>query len=387
MLQRIYFLLIIILGIWGLESCKQQQNVQAPKPIGVTVLKVVPKTIPAIFEYVAVAQSSHLVEIRSRVEGYLDKIAYTEGGFVPAGTLLFQIDPRPFEAKLQVALSELAKQKAILWDATRAVERYTPLYEKHAASQRDLDNATAQKLAAEANVEAAKANVVYAKLNLSYTTITSPVDGLTDRAFWREGSLISPAGKEGLLTKVSVLDPIWVNFSIPESDLLNSRKNIIEKRIIFPKDMNMDVEAILSDGSLLPGVGKVDFANPSLIQETGSMNVRAVIANPDHLLRPGQFVTAKVSGAIRPDAIIVPQKSVQQGKKGMYVYVVEESKAILRLVETGDWYKDYWIITSGLKAGDLVVTDGVNKVQNNTPVRITKEITLDEEQQPAMPDA
>lgn len=368
------FILLIFM-----TSCREQPKLPEQMPKSeVTVFTVTPQTIPAVFEYVGVAQSSHPVEIRARVEGYLDKIAYKEGDIVRRGQLLFQIDPRPFVAALDNSKGLLARYEAELWDAKQAVERFKPLYEKKAASKRDLDNATAKELASQANVDSAKAQVREAELNLSYTVIRSPIYGVSGKSNFREGALITP-GPNGLLTTVYVIDPIWAYFNVSDSDLLKYRDEIANGQLQFPKDMNFDVELVLSDGTTFESKGKVNFADPSLQQTTGTMLVRAEFANPENLIKPGQFVRAKVLGAIRPNAILIPQKAVLQGQKGMFVYVVNhEGKAEMRAIVPGDWYRDYWIIKSGLKPGEEIILDGVNKVQNGMPIEIKSKETFSE---------
>ncbi|MGK5594781.1 MAG: efflux RND transporter periplasmic adaptor subunit [Parachlamydiaceae bacterium] len=370
---------LFLLFTFATISCQDQKKTHlSPPKAEVTVFETNEKTIPAVFEYVGVVQSSHPVEIRARVEGYLDKIAYTEGDLVRKGQLLFQIDPRPFVAALDNAKGLLARYEAELWDAKQAVNRFKPLYEKKAASKRDLDNATAQLLAAEANVASAKAQIREAELNLSYTVIRSPINGVSNKSNYREGALITP-GANGLLTTLYVIDPIWAYFNVSEGDLLKYREEVAKGQLRFPKDMKFDVELILSDGSLFSSKGKVNFADPSLQQTTGTMLVRAEFANPDNLLRPGQFIRAKVLGAIRPNAILVPQKAVLQGQTGMYVYIVNpENKAERREVVPGDWYESYWIIKSGLQAGEYVVVDGVNKIQNHMPLKIKETSSFQE---------
>ncbi len=365
MLIRVILGLITALALAACE--KKAPPSQGVKPIAVTTVIVKPKTIPAVFEYIGVAESSHPVEVRARVEGYLDKVAYKEGQVVEVGDLLYQIDPRPFQAAVDNAKAELERTKAILWDADRSVARLKPLYEKKAASQRDLDNAIAQQLSSQANVEAAQAKLVEAELNLSFTTIQSPIKGLASKSNLWEGALVTPGGSP--LTTISVIDPIWVNFNVSEGDILRNREQIRKGQLEYPKDMNFTMAAILSNGSMLPNKGKVDFANPTYQQSTGTMLIRAVFDNPDLLLRPGQFVRAKAMGAIRPNAITVPQRSVVQGNKGMLVYVVtKDNKADARPVEASEWFENDWIITSGLKPGDQVIVNGVNKVRPGAPV-------------------
>jgi len=337
----------------------------------VTAFRVEAKTIPADFQFVGVAKSSHPVEIRSRVEGYLQSIDYTEGDMVEGGELLFRIDPSQFEASLEQAKGELARQEAILWRAKRSLERIEPLYEQNAASQRDRDNALAQVLSGEASVISATANVTQAKLNLSYTYITSPIEGLTGRAKYREGTLITPS-INGLLTLVSVIDPIWVVFSVSDDQLLKARAEGSSKELILPGEENFTVTLTLADGSTFPHTGQVNFASPTLDPETGAMVVRAQFPNPEGVVLPGQFVSAIVSGAKWHNALFVPQASVFQGRKGMYVFVINSDDTVTkREVQVGEWYKKYWIIEEGLEPGDLVVVEGTNKLQEGSRVKVT----------------
>jgi membrane fusion protein (multidrug efflux system) len=366
---RIYLLIAFLLFV--LNACERQDSSVQPLPVTVTTQKIISKTIPNDFEYVGVAESSHLVQIRARVEGYLDKIAYQEGEMVEVDELLFQLDPRPFVASLDEAKGVLAKQIAVHWDAKQSLDRLKPLYEKNAASKRDLDNATSREMSSNAEVLTAQAQVAQAELNLSFTTIKSPIKGMSNRSIYRVGDLITP-GPNGLLTSLYVIDPIWVNFSVAESDILQSRTDTHLGSLVFPENMNFDIEVILSDGTRLPSQGVVNFADPALQQSTGTMNIRAILPNPHNLLRPGQFVRVVVKGAIRPNAITVPQKAVMQGQQGMFVYVVTPEGIVeQRLVTAGNWYKNSWVIKSGLKAGEEVVIDGINKIQPGAKV-ITK---------------
>lgn len=357
--------LILVFLFSGCQTSKKEET-----PVTVTAYKIEPKVIPAHFQFVGVARSSHPVEIRARVEGYLQSINYTEGSQVEPGQLLFRIDPSQFEASLQEAKGELARQEAILWRAKRSLERIEPLYEQNAASQRDRDNALARVLTAEASVIAANANVIQAQLNLSYTYITSPIEGLTGRAKQREGDLITPSAN-GLLTYVSVIDPIWVVFSISDEQLLQARAEGKAQRLILPEEQKYTVTLQLADGSTFPYSGTVNFASPILDPDTGAMVVRAQFPNPKGEILPGQFVSATVSGAYRPNALIVPQQAVSQGRKGMYVFVIQSNNTVsMRQVKVGEWYKSYWIIDEGLQPGDVVVVDGTNKIQNGSKVKV-----------------
>lgn len=342
-------------------------------PAAVSVETIIPKTIPATFEYIGVVQSSHEVEIRARVTGYLDSINYVEGSFVHKDDLLFQLDPRPFQAALAKAKAQLAGVESVLWEAQRAVKRFTPLYEQKAASQRDLDNSIASQMSAEAQVMEAQAQVLDAEINLSYTTMKSPVSGLAHQAKYRVGSLISPS--QDKLTTVSVMDPIWVNFSVSEQDILGSQDDIKKGRLLFPPNDEFGIELILADQTIYPERGIVSFTSPSYSEETGTMMIRAVIPNPSNIIRPGQFVRVKIHGATRPNAIVVPQQAVMEGQKGMFVFVVnEDNKAEVRFIEPGPWEGHNWVVYEGLKAGDRVIISGVNKILPGSPIRIMKDI-------------
>lgn len=362
-------LFVLLFLLLSFSSCEHKTEPPPPPPVDVSIFTVEPRTVPITPEYVGFANSSHPVEIRARVEGYLDSIAYTEGSLVKEGQLLFQIDPKPLQAEVDKAKGELMRQQAVLENAKLTVDRLAPLYQKKAASKRDLDNAIANKLQAEASVVSAGAQLALAEINLGYATIQSPVTGLSDKAKWREGALINP-GTNSLMTTISVVDPIWVVFTVSDNDILKYQRDIREKIIKGPSDEVYEVEAILMDGSTFPYKGIVDFSSPTYDQTTGSLSVRGVFPNPEVILRPGQFVRVRVLGSVRPNTIYVPQRAVQEGKKNNFVYVVRNGHAEVQVVEVGDWYGENQIITSGLKAEDEVIVDGVNKVKNNTLVRV-----------------
>jgi membrane fusion protein (multidrug efflux system) len=360
-----------LIGLASCVSCGKEGKKGAVQAVPVVAMHVVAATIPAQFEYVGVAESSHIVELRARVEGYLEKIGYQEGTLVDDQALLFVLDQRSFVDALNMALAELSRQEALHWNAVQSKNRMEPLYKLNAVSQKDYDNAVAEEWATKSSVMAAAAAVEKAKLNLSFCSIQAPVKGWVSKAIFREGALISP-GPDSLLANLYVLDPIWVNFSVSDGDILKAREETQNKLLILPQDKDFSIEIVMADGSIMPAKGKIDFTAPDIQQNTGTMLVRSVVANPNAILRPGQFVKVLVKGAIRPNAIIVPQTAVSQGQNGSYVYVInQEGLASIRMIETGDWYHDYWVINSGLKDGEVVVADGVNRVQNNTPVRIT----------------
>lgn len=367
-----YRFIAIYIGALLLCIGCQKPVAEVKGPILVTAIHVKAKTIPANFEYVAVAESSHIVEMRARVEGYLDKIAYTEGSLVKKGDLLFTLDPRPFQAEVDQAAAQVAQAKAILWNTIQIKNRMIPLYEQNAVSQRDLDNALSNEKAAEAGVKAAEAVLAKAKINLDFASIAAPVTGMASQAVYREGALISP-GTNNLLTTIFVIDPIWVNFSVSENDILKSRDELKKGLLKYPDNNLFQIKVILADGSVVPAKGTIDFLAPAIEQNTGTTLIRAVMDNPQGWLRPGQFVKVIVEGATRPNAIVVPQTAVLQGEGGLFVYVIGQDRKIeLRAVEAGDWYLDGWIITKGIKEGDTVVVGGLNRITKGSLVEVTQ---------------
>lgn len=355
-----------------LSGCHTDQR-SNEKAIDVKIYTVSPQTIPIDLEFIGSVESSHKVEIRSRVEGYLNKIAYKEGAFVNEGDLLFEIDDRVFVDGVKQAQANLEKEQAALWLAQKAVDRYKPLFEQKAASRKDLDDATAQLLSEQALVNLYQARLNEAKINLEYTKISSPISGYTSNARYQEGTLISP-NANGTLTTVSVIDPVWVVVNVSEYYFLVSTEEVKKNEMIVPENYDFDVSITLSDGSEFPYHGKVSFISPLYDTSTGTLSARAVFPNPDFILKPGQFVKVIAMGAKRPDAIFVPKECVQQGMGGRYVFVVnEDHRAEMRMVDTGDWYKEYWVIKSGLRKGDQVILAGVNKVEDGSLVRIKRE--------------
>jgi membrane fusion protein (multidrug efflux system) len=338
----------------------------------VTVLTVAPRDIPYTPSFVAQTESSRQVDIVARVSGFLDRIAYREGDLVQQGQLLFQLDPKPFMARLEAARGELQAQQARLTTAQATLGRVKPLAEQNALSQADLDKAQGEFDSARAAVFSAQAKVTEAELDLGYTTIRSPVTGLSSRSTQREGAYLNAQSSDATLTYVAAVDPIWVTFSVSQNLAAKWRDLIAKKQMIEPPNRRYEVGIVLPDGTPYPYRGKIDFSDPSFSQETGSFMVRASLPNPKMDLRPGMFVTAYAYGALRPGAIVVPQLAVQQGANGHLVYVVNAAgNAEVRPVIVGDYQgENEIVIASGLRAGDRVVVDGVLKVVPGQPVRI-----------------
>jgi membrane fusion protein, multidrug efflux system len=366
--------LLAAAALLALAACgKAEAPPQRPAPV-VSVLALKAQTIPMSPTFVAQTESSRQVDIVARVSGYLDKIAYREGELVKEGQVLFQLDEKPFQADLDAAKGELLAQQARFSTAKANLERVKPLAEQDALSRADLDRAQGDYDAANAAVYAARAKVRTAEINLGYTTIHAPVTGLASRSSQRQGAYINAQSESARLTYVAALNPIWVNFSVSQNQIAKLRDMVEKRQLIAPSSRKYEVELVMSDGTVYPQKGGINFADPSFSQETGSFLVRAQLPNPKEDLRPGMFVTARVAGAIRPDAIVVPQLAVQQGSNGHLVYVVKaDNTAEVRPVVIGDYQgeKDV-VIVSGLHEGDRVVVDGALRVVPGQPVQIVE---------------
>ena len=344
----------------------------APPPAQVTVETVAPRTVAVPYELPGRLEGSREVEVRARVSGILLERTYAEGRPVGRGATLFVIDPAPYRAAVQAARAEVAEEKARLARAEREVARLEPLLAERAASRKDYDNAVSDAQEARATLQAAQARLDSAELDLSYTRVTAPIGGLSSRAEHSEGSLVSP-GENGLLTRIVQVTPIWVRFSVPDQTLLALRKAIAAREVTSPGTSQLEVELVLPDNSVHAEKGRVNFSDSAIDPETGSVELRAELPNASGDLLPGQFVRVRLQGIERPDAILVPQRAVQQGEQGKFVFVVgADGKAQAKPVVVGDWLGRDWIVESGLTAGERVIVDGAIKVMPDAQVQVVQ---------------
>lgn len=366
----LFGVLATLIGV--LAGCGETEEApKTPPVIPATVITIEPQDTPVSFEFVGQAESSRKVEIRARVDGFLEKQTYEDGTLVQAKQVLFELDKKPLQATLQQAQGELALHQARYTTAIANLKRIRPLAEQDAVSKKDLDDAVGRESEAQAAVLSAKGAVREAELKLSYATIFTPVTGLASKADKQEGSYI-PTGQDSLLTYVAQLDPIWVNFSVSENQLLSGRRQSDAGLLVLPAEQKFVVEVVFADGSTHPHKGHVNFAEPSVDPETGTLLIRAELANPESSMRPGQFVRVRLHGASRPNAILVPQTAVLQGAKGHFVWVLNKgNKAEVRAIETGSWHGDDWFIVSGLAAGDQVIVDNLLKMSKGAAVKNT----------------
>ncbi len=360
-----------------LISCGDEQAAPpTPPPVEITAVTVTPRDVPALYEFVGITESSRKVEIHARVEGFLDRRVYEEGSLVKDGQTLFVIDRKPFAARVAAARGALAEQQARLTTAEADLRRVRPLAAQNAVSQKDLDEALGKAQAARAAVDVAQADLEQATIDLGYTTIASPVTGLSSFAKVTDGTYVSR--DNSLLTYVSALAPMRVNFSVSENQLLEFRASIAQGRLRAPADEHFEVEIVLADGSSFTERGRIAFRDAAFSEQTGTFLVRAEFPNREHVLRPGQFMTVRLHGAVWTGATPVPKRAVMQGAQGAFVWVVDaQGRAELRPVELGAWVGDEWIVKQGLKGGETVAVEGAMKLRADAPVKVREATATD----------
>jgi membrane fusion protein (multidrug efflux system) len=350
----------------GKEADKAKQAAAAPPPPAVVVTEVVQKTVPIYGEFVAQTDARETVEIRARVQAFLEAQHFTEGTIVKKNQLLFTLDKREFEAKLQQAKAELEIAMARLGKAETDERRLKPLAERKAVPQQDYDNAAANLLSAQANVSAARSKVVSAELDLSYTTIRSPIAGLIGKRLVSPGNLVGK-GEATLLDTVSSIDPIRVNATISEAEYLRFFAQRKERA-----NGSGPLELILADGSVFPQKGKLVIVDRAVDQKTGTLNFAAEFPNPEGLLRPGQFGRIRAVVEMARDAVLVPKRAVQEIQGMQTVLVVgADDMVALRTIKPGETVGDLLIVRDGLKPGERVIVDGIQKARPGSKVNPT----------------
>jgi membrane fusion protein (multidrug efflux system) len=403
--MRILLLLPIAAMLLIATACVQTTRAgTAPKAFEVLVADVQQKDVPLYREWIGTLDGFVNAEIKAQVSGYLVKQEYAEGSFVRQGDLLFQIDPRPFQADLDQAegrlaqsLGQLEQARAQLTQAEAQVavaeanqhrvqldeDRYIPLMQQNAITQQDLDNATQNNMAAKAQLQAAKAQVETDKaqitaataavqsakaavetsrINLGFTRLTAPIDGIPGIAQLQVGALVSPAS--GAITTVSTLDPIKVYFTISEQEYLERKREYPTPEKFLEARKRLQLELILADGTTYTYKGKVDFADRQVDVRTGAIRIAGLFPNPNNVLRPGQYGRVRTALRVQEGALLVPQEAVfdLQGTRQLAV-VSGDNKVSIRQVGLGETFGRDWIVLKGINAGERVIVDGVQKVR------------------------
>lgn len=344
---------------------------KAPEIPVVSVEKVGVEDVEIYGDYVGRIRAHQFVEVRARVEGFLEKMAFAEGTYVKKGQILFVIDQRQYKAKVDKARAQLRKDSAMMLKTKRDLERIRPLFEQNAASRLDLDNATAAYETAVASMGMSRADLVQAEQELSYTYVRSPISGYISERLVDLGTLVGTGGKS-LLATVVKSDTVLIDFSMTALDYLKSKeRNINLGQRDSSRSWQPYVTITLPDNSKYPYKGLVDFAEPQVSPKTGTFSVRAEMPNPDHVLLPGQFTKVHALLDIRENATVVPQKALIIEKGGAYVFVMRrDSTAERRFIELGPEFGNKVVVERGLAPGETIISEGYHKLTPGMKVRV-----------------
>jgi len=367
----------------ALAACHKQEAPQQPPPPEVGVITAQPQDVPLVQDQVGRLSAFRTADVRARVAGVLLHRLYDEGTDVKAGQKLFKIDPQPLQAALDSQLALLASARATAANATATANRNRGLIGKNYVSRQDLDTAEADERTANASVKQAEANVQTARINLGFTDVISPIDGRAEQQQVTEGALVGQSDQT-LLTQVDQLDKLYVNFSMSVNDLDTMRHAAAKGDATLSATDKSSITIQLPDGSDYAEKGVLDFSSATVNPQTGTVNLRAQLGNPDMRLLPGQYVTVKATLGDLHNVFLLPQDALLRDANSAYVLVVEDTKAkdpqtgeekevksaaVRRPVQTDRLIGANWIVTGGLKAGDRIITQGVPKAKENSPVK------------------
>ena len=370
------FCLVVIGLIVGATRPKHVAGAQPGASAGVEVVQVEQKDVPIFGEWIGTLDGFTNADVKAQVTGYLLRQGYQEGAFVKKGQLLFEIDPRPFQAALDQAQAQLAQAQAQLANAEATqmqaqlnVNKYTPLAQEQAASQQDLDNAVQTNVAAQATVlnskaaiQAAEAAVKTAQINLDFTRLIAPIDGVVGQAQLQVGALVNTSSSA--ITTVSTVDPIKVFFTVSEREYLDWNRRFPTEATLEAANKRVRLELILADGSTYGHDGTIYFADRQVNESTGAIRIAGLFPNPGNILRPGGYGRVRAVVRVQQDALLVPQRAVSELQGSYQVAVVDdENKVSIRTVTAGDRVGTQWIVAEGLKRGERVIVEGVQKVR------------------------
>ena len=359
---------IVIVASLFMAGCRPKAHV-TPPPL-VEVAKVTQADVPIYHDWIGTLDGLVNAQIRAQVTGYLLTQNYREGDQIKKGDLLFEIDPRPFQAALDQSNGHLAQAEAHLVKTQLDVRRYEPLVKDKAISQEEYDDAVQAKLEAEAAVVSAKAQVEQARLNLEFTKIASPIGGIASIAKAQIGDLVGPASGE--LTTVSTVNPIKAYYNVTEQAYVSFARKYLTESARYEQLKQLEIELILTDGTLYPIKGEIYAADRQISPTTGALRVEALFENPGNALRPGQFARVRVKFDIKHDALLVPQRAVSELQGSYQVAVVDaDNKVHIQPVRMGERSGNLWVVEDGLHPGQRVVVEGIQKVREGLTVTTT----------------
>lgn len=371
-------LIAMLLGAIPLAGCNDDDNGQAkaaaaPAPVAVGVVTLKAEHVAVSTELPGRTSAYRIADVRPQVSGIILKRLFTEGGDVQAGQQLYQIDPASYQATYDSAQAALAKAKATLTTAKLKADRYKPLVAVNAVSRQDYDDAVAAAAEAEADVASARASVETARINLTYTKVQSPISGRIGRSSVTEGALVT-ADQTTALATVQQLDPIYVDVTQSSADLIRLKREMASGKLQGVKGEGAPVRLYLEDGSEYPEQGTLQFSEVSVSTTTGSVTLRAVFPNPQKLLLPGMFVHARIDEGVNDQAILVPQEGVSRNLRGEPTVLVvgADNKVEQRTIKTDRNIGNSWLVTDGLKAGDRVIVEGLQKVRAGATVQVAE---------------
>jgi RND family efflux transporter MFP subunit len=349
-----------------LPGCSKSASAPVPVSPTVQVVSVIQQTVPIYSEWVATLDGYVNAQIQPHVSGYIIRQDYKEGSVVRKGQVLFEIDPRPFKAVLDQAKAQLAQAEAQLGKASLDVDRDTPLAQQRAIAQAQLDTEIQAKLGAQASVLAAQANVEQAALNVEWTRVTSLIDGIAGIAQVQIGNLVGP---NSILTSVSQVDPIKAYFTVSEQEFTDFHRRFPTEQSVEEQRKRIPLQLLLADGSVYERTGTIYFADRQVNPATGAIRIASVFPNPNNLLRPGAFGRVRASVKADNDALLIPQRAVIELQGSYQVAVVGgDNKVSIRPVKVAERVGNLWIVTDGLKAGERVIVEGLQKVRDGAPV-------------------
>jgi len=364
-------IILLVLPFLIFSSCKKEEVKKQLPPQPIKVFEVKAQTVPIYEEFVGQVYGEKDIPIRARVEGFLEKISFKEGSKIKKGQLLYTIDPDPFKEAVAAQQSMVSQAKTMLSQKNSDLNRIKPLAEMDAVSKRELDMAQAQRDAAISSLDAAKANLNIAQINLGYTKIYAPINGIIGKTLAREGEFVGKNPNPVILNTISDINKVRVQFFLSENEYIKIAKEYIKKhnKSIKTNDVKIELELILSDGSLYEHKGHIDFIDRNVDASTGTILLQATFPNPNGFIRPGQFAKVKAKVKQEKEALLVPQKCITelQGQYSLFI-VNAENKVEAKQIKIANKIGDYWIVKEGLQNSDKVILEGLQKIKSGMEV-------------------